>query len=54
MDTLYHFNGTSYQHITPGGSESFDPWEGAWIAVLPAAYGQSPKLFIEFSEYDGY
>ena len=54
MDTRYHFNGTSYEYITHGGSESFDPWEGAWIAVLPAAYGQSPKLFIEFSEYDGY
>ena len=45
-EPLYHFDGTSYQQLTTEGSDYFYPWDGAWIATLPAASGQQPKLLI--------
>ena len=45
-EPMYHFDGTSYQQLTTEGSEPFKPWDGAWIATLPAASGQHPKLLI--------
>ena len=45
-EPMYHFDGTSYQQLTTEGSEPFKPWDGAWIATLPAASGQNPKLLI--------
>jgi hypothetical protein len=45
-DTLWHYDGNSYQQLTYGGTEPFEPWDGAWIAMLPAATGLTPKLLI--------
>ncbi len=45
-EPMYHFDGTSYQQLTTDGSEPFKPWDGAWIATLPSASGQNPKLLI--------
>ncbi len=45
-EPMYHFDETSYQQLTTEGSEPFEPWDGAWIATLPAASGQQPKLLI--------
>jgi hypothetical protein len=45
-DTLWHYDGSSYQQLTDGGSDSFAPWNGAWIATLPAADGMALKLLI--------
>ena len=45
-EPMYHFDGTSYQQLTTEGSEPFKPWDGAWIATLPAASGQHPSLLI--------
>ena len=45
-DTIWHYDGAFYQQLTTGGSEPFEPWDGAWIATLPAAYGRAPKLLI--------
>ncbi len=45
-EPMYHFDGASYQQLTTDGSEPFKPWDGAWIATLPAASGQQPKLLI--------
>ena len=45
-ESMYHFDETSYQQLTTEGSEPFEPWDGAWIAILPAASGQYPKLLI--------
>ncbi len=45
-EPMYHYDGTSYQPLTTEGSEPFKPWDGAWIATLPAASGQYPSLLI--------
>ena len=45
-DTLWHYDGSSYQQLTDGGLEPFEPWDGAWITTLPAANGIAPKLLI--------
>ena len=45
-ESMYHFDETSYQQLTTEGSEPFEPWDGVWIAILPAASGQYPKLLI--------
>ncbi len=45
-EPMYHYDGTSYQLLTTEGSEPFKPWDGAWIATLPSASGQNPKLLI--------
>ncbi len=45
-ETMWHFDGASYQQLTTDGSTTFNPWDGAWIATLPAANGQGLKLVI--------
>ncbi len=47
---LYRYDGSSYQPLTTQlgftPSHYFQPFGAAWIAVLPAANGQNPKLLI--------
>lgn len=45
-DTLWNYDGSVYQELTDSGSEPFEPWDGAWLATLPAASGMAPKLLI--------
>jgi hypothetical protein len=45
-DTLWNYDGSAYQELTDSGSEPFEPWDGAWLATLPAASGMAPKLLI--------
>jgi len=45
-EPMYHYDGTSYQQLTTDGSETINPWDGAWIATLPTASGEAPKLLI--------
>jgi hypothetical protein len=45
-EAMWHFKGRSYQQLTFGGSELLNSWDGAWIATLPVASGQAPKLLI--------
>lgn len=45
-DTLWHFDGNSYQQLTDDGSKYFKPWDGAWLATLPAAREMTLKLLI--------
>ncbi|MCK5830894.1 MAG: hypothetical protein KAH20_11395 [Methylococcales bacterium] len=40
-DRVWHYDTGSY----PTAS-TLDPWDGAWIAILPAADGLSPKMLI--------
>ena len=45
-EAMWHFNRSFYQQLTFGESEDLEPWDGAWIATLPAARGLAPKLLI--------
>lgn len=45
-DTLWHYDGSSYQQLVVGEYKSFSPWDGAWLATLPAADGMALKLLI--------
>jgi hypothetical protein len=44
--TLFHYNGTAYQSLTTGGTETFNPWYGVWAQTSTTANGLAPKLLI--------
>lgn len=48
-DRLWYYSGSGYQALTNGGSDLLTPWLGAWISILPAANGLSPKILIPAS-----
>ena len=45
-DKLWHYDGTTYEELSVGGSEQFESWDGAWVGTLPAVNGLGAKMLI--------
>ncbi|MCF6202503.1 MAG: hypothetical protein L3J59_02370 [Methylococcaceae bacterium] len=44
---LWHYNGSGYQTID--SSATINPWDAAWVSVLPAAEGLNPRMLLPAS-----